>query len=48
MTGITAHAATRFTIDEYFAIVETCVLPEDDRIELLEGRIGVKRGTLGR
>ena len=29
----------RFTVDEYHAMMQACVLQDNDRVELLEGEI---------
>jgi Uma2 family endonuclease len=39
LTPPVPHAPTRITVEDYFRLVETGVLAEDDRVELLEGVI---------
>jgi len=39
LTPPAPHAPTRITVEDYFRLVETGVLAEDDRVELLEGVI---------
>jgi Uma2 family endonuclease len=39
LTPPVPHAPTRITVEDYFRLVETGVLAEDERVELLEGVI---------